>query len=567
MSQPTTRPASLKQQTDSPFPQTPESIDFRELPSSAGFSQLFLDYINEYDLLGDFFPGDFRKEPTFRAVISAMGPRRFDRARLASILERQNTEYRSGALSVANARLLGGEKCYAVVTGQQVGMFGGPLYTVYKIVTCLNLTGALKKRYPDCEFVPVFWLEGEDHDFGEVSRVTILDRGGVPVPVEYPTDSRTEGKNPGPVGELRLGAAVEEVMKSLEAALLPTEFTRALLEELRNAYSGDRTFLEAFVRWTIFLFGDSGLVFLNPNDPDLKRGLAPIFEQEIEQFPRTSQAVIQRSAELEERYHAQVKPKSINLFLLHRGGRYLIEPREHDFSLKGTRHFISREEMSRLLRDHPASFSPNVILRPIAQDFLLPTIAYVGGPSEVAYHAQLGPVYDQFGVTRPVVYPRASASFVEERAERALRKHQLPITQLFEDSDAVTERILRQVDGVNVEALFRTADDTIAAMFTELHFGLSEIDPTLKGPLDASKSKIEQALRVLQEKSVAAQKRRNETVVRQIEGAIASMMPGGILQERGLNLIYYLNKYGPETIRWLTGELKADLFKHQLLTF
>ncbi len=172
---------------------------------------------------------------------------------------------------------------------------------------------------------------------------------------------------------------------------------------------------------------DEGLVFLSANHPRLKPLLSPIFQKEISEFPQSSQLVIGQSAELEQKYHAQIKTKSINLFMFHKGGRYLIEPREPDFSLKGTRHFMGKEELLRIARETPELLSPNVVLRPMAQDTLLPTVAYVGGPSEIAYHAQLGPVYDHFGVTQPVVYPRASASFLEERVQRAMEKYGIDV--------------------------------------------------------------------------------------------------------------------------------------------
>ena len=545
----------------------PEGIDYRELPASAGFSRLFLDYLYDYEQVSPFFPADFRDPGGIASLFDSVRTRTVSRSSLSAILEKQNTQFGSGAKALENARRLRDESSYAVVTGQQVGLFGGPLYTIYKILTCLQLADSLSSRHAGMNFVPVFWLEGEDHDFEEIRGISVLDRSGSPVRVEYPRDARLQGKNTGPVGEMLLGEGMQETMKALEAALIPTEFTAGLLEAVSSDYSEEKTFLDAFVRWTVRQFGDSGLVFLNPNDPDLKRLAAPLFEREVREYPATSQLVVRQSAELEDRYHAQVKPKSINLFLLHRGGRYLIEPREHDFSLKGTRHYISKDEMSALLKDHPDEFSPNVVLRPIVQDFLLPTVAYVAGPAEVAYQAQLRPVYERFGVTQPVIYPRASASFVEERAERVMSKYQIPVLQLFEDAETVTTRILRQVDGVNIDGLFRHADEALESLLNELKFGLSEIDPTLEGPLAGTKGKIEQALRTLHEKSLAAQKRRNETAVRQIERATGTMMPGGALQERGLNLLYYMNKYGPETIRWLSGEISSTLFTHQLLTF
>jgi uncharacterized protein YllA (UPF0747 family) len=289
------------------------------------------------------------------------------------------------------------------------------------------------------------------------------------------------------------------------------------------------------------LFRDTGLVLISPNDRTLKTALSPLFVRELSEYPDVSRLVISRSAELEQEYHAQVKPKSVNLFMFHKGGRYLIEPREHDFSLKGTRHFVPKEEMLRLAAHEPWLFSPNVVLRPIAQDMLLPTAAYVAGPSEVAYHAQLGPVYARFGVPQPVVYPRASATFVPERTLRLLEKYQTGVAELLRDVDAVTAAAVEQVSEVKLDVLFDGAAARIRETMGELRFALKE-------------------------KAVAAQKRTHDTAVRQLERAHAFLVPGGTLQERSQCGALFLNRYGPAFVGRLLGELEIGGNGHQLLT-
>jgi bacillithiol biosynthesis cysteine-adding enzyme BshC len=275
--------------------------------------------------------------------------------------------------------------------------------------------------------------------------------------------------------------------------------------------------------------------------------------------------VIAQGAELEQRYHAQIKARSVNLFLFHKGGRYPIEPREQDFSLRGTRHFISPAEMLEIAHTTPELLSPNVVLRPIAQDILLPTAVYVAGPSEIAYHAQLLPVYEHLGVRQPMLYPRASASFVEDRLQRVMERYQLELPIFFDDPEQIKAKVIGQIDEVKVDRLFSEADRLVADALNELRFGLKEIDQTLQGPLDGLKSKFDANLRVLREKATAAQQRRHEAAMRQIERAAGSLLPGSVLQERTLSILYYMNKYGPELVRWLKGEMDIRGFKHQLL--
>ena len=542
-------------------------IDYRQLPPNAGgFSELFFDYVHDFPQVRQFYKHDFRDAHAYASIVEAIDRKPIDRQVLVEVLGEQNAAFGSPAKALENVALLAKPTTYAVVTGQQVGLFGGPLYTIYKTITTIKLAEKLKAKHPGLDFVPLFWLEGEDHDFAEMNNTGVLDRENKSLKVEYLPGGQMPERNLGPIGELVFDDSLSQTFAALETSLQKSEFTDSLLASVKECYATGRTFNQAFTSWMNRLFEDYGLVFISSNDARLKRRLSPLFVKEIMEFPRTSQMVIDRSAELEDRYHAQIKAKSINLFLFHKGGRYLIEPREHDFSLKGTRHFLSREELLKIAQETPELLSPNVVLRPLAQDSLLPTVAYVAGPSEIAYHAQLQPVYDNFGVTQPVIYPRASASFVDERLERALEKYQLELVTLFDDIDAVTTRVLEQIAEVKLDQIFTNTHTLIHDALHELKFGLKEIDPTLLGTLEGVKSKIDTNLSILKDKALAAQKRRNETALRQIERAAAGLLPNGNLQEREINALYFMNKYGPDLVKWLTAELDVSGFKHQIVS-
>ena len=541
-------------------------IDYRQLPLSAGgFSNLFLDYVTDFEKVRRFYSRDFRNNGDYTSAIEAIDKRPVDRATLTSVLFEQNTSFASPPRTFDNISLLGKQTTYAVVTGQQVGLFGGPLYTAFKTITAIKLARALKQKFPSLDFVPVFWIEGEDHDFPEMNNIGLPDRDGKLVKIEYLPGGVMPDRNVGAVGEMVFDASIDQTHRQVGDTLQKTEFTDALLVRLKECYAAGRTFNQSFAAWMNFLFGQEGLVFVSSNNARLKRVLSPLFEAELSQFPATSQRVIQQSAELEHSYHAQVKAKSINLFLFHKGGRYLIEPREKDFSLKGTRHFLERDELIRIARETPELLSPNVILRPIAQDILLPTLAYVAGPSEVAYQAQLTPVYEHLNVTHPVIYPRASASFVEERLVRAMEKYNLQLLDFFGDINSITSKVLEQISEVKLDEIFGNATRQVHDALNELKFGLKEVDPTLLGALETAASKVDINIGVLKEKAVAAQKRRNETAMRQIEKAANGLLPNGSLQEREVNILHFLNRYGPDLVQWLTQELDISGFKHQIL--
>jgi bacillithiol biosynthesis cysteine-adding enzyme BshC len=539
-------------------------IDFRELPAaSGGFTRLFLDYLQNAPALGEFFAGHFRDPRSYATVMENISRRQPDRSALVAVLEEQNAG--ADAATIENIEALRSGSTFAVVTGQQVGLFGGPLYTILKSITTVKLAAALKEQHPGVDVVPVFWVEGEDHDFAEVHGANVLNTEGVVSRVEYLPEGGMPERNPGAVGEIAFEPTLETTYTALAQALQQTEFTPGVLAGLRNHYRPGATFASAFVGLLRELLAGSGLVFLYPNDPRIKRLLSPLFRKEVETFPHSSRLVITQSAALEHDYHAQIKAKSLNLFLFHKGGRYLIEPRESDFSLKGTRHFLPPEELRRIAVESPELLSTNVVLRPVAQDTVLPTVAYVGGPSEVAYHAQLGPVYEFFGVTRPVIHPRASVSFVEQRLQRAMEKYELHLPEFFGDVNRISARVLESIAEVKLDALFGGTQQQVHAAMEELKFGLREVDPTLLGTYENTVQKIDTSLTVLREKAVAAQKRRNEVAIRQIEKAVNGLLPNGGLQERELNVVYFLNKYGPGFLTRLLRELVITEVRHQII--
>ncbi|MEW6512259.1 MAG: bacillithiol biosynthesis cysteine-adding enzyme BshC [Bacteroidota bacterium] len=544
-----------------------EWLDYRQIPPSAGgYSELFFDYLYDFASVRSYFPGDFREDSSYEALFKSIDARLTDRATLVEVLKEQNAAFRATSRAFDNIALLTKPSTYAVVTGQQVGLFGGPLYTVYKTVTAIKLAHKLKLRFPRRDFVPVFWIEGEDHDFSEMNHAMVLDQENTLVQASYLPGGVMPERNVGAVGEMLFDATVAQTQQTLENALGRSEYTSAVIDLLKECYRPGNSFNGAFAEWMNHLFADHGLVFISSNHPRLKSILSPLFVKELEEFPKISQLVITQSAELERKYHAQVKPKSINLFLFHKGGRYLIEPRETDFSLKGTRAFFQKEELLAIARNTPSQLSPNVVLRPICQDLLLPTVAYVAGPSEVAYHAQIQPVYEAVGVPQPVVYPRASVSLIQANLVRAMEKYGLEISEFLGDIDRVTEKVLEQIAEIKLDRLFNNVTRNVHDALSEAKFGLNEVDPTLLGAFENMSAKIDVNIGVLREKAVAAQKRRNETAVRQIERAAAGLLPGGLLQERQLNVVYFMNKYGPDLIKWLMEQIDITGFKHQVIT-
>ncbi len=542
-------------------------INYSALPqSTGGFTSLFVDYMYDFQKVQRYFETDFRPLENIATRAGEIGTRYLHREAVTSILTEQNRSLGASEKTFEHLRNLGSGNTFAVVTGQQVGILGGPLYTAYKTMTAIALAKKLNAGYPQYNFVPVFWLEGEDHDFDEIKSVGLLNPEGAPSRIDYLIGGKPIERNPGAVGEILIDGFIDQFFEQVVQNLPPTEFRPGIVETLRKAYAPSITFGKAFALLMNQLFPDDGLIFISANDSGLKKLLSPIFVKEIEDFPKVSQLIIQCSAQLEEEYHAQIKTKALNLFMFHKGGRYLPEPREHDFSLKGTRHFITKEELLRIASEHPEELSPNVALRPICQDTLLPTVAYVAGPSEIAYYAQLKNVYEFFGMKMPVIYPRASATIVEERVQKVMEKFDLDVIDFFHNPDGVQRKVAEMLSDIKIDEMFQDASRRTNELLNEMKFGLNYIDSTLLGPLDATREKIGSHLDLLREKVSQAHQRKHETALRQLAKASNSLFPNKNYQERELSLLYFTNKYGPGFLKQLQDAISVDAFAHQILS-
>jgi len=541
-------------------------LDYRDIQSvSSTFSKLFVDYVTNFEKVKEYYEADFRDAASWERTINSVTQKSVDRSRLVNILTTQNRAFHCGIRTLANIDTLLNDNTVAVVTGQQVGIFTGPLYTIYKALTTLKLTEHLSHQYPDHNFVPVFWLEGEDHDFQEVSGINIIDKENNLLKAAYhPVDERDDS-NYGAVGRIEFDDTIVSVIDQLHAALLETEFKPQLFSLLQTAYQKGMTFNRSFVHLMNDLLEESGLIFLDPNDPAIKGLLKPVFQRELESAPKTCKLMIGVSAELEKRYLAQIKPKPVNLFLFHKGGRHLIEPHAEGYALKGTRQRYSKEALMEMLESNPEIFSPNVALRPVCQDTLLPTACYVAGPAEIAYFAQLRSVYQDFGIQMPILFPRASITIVEERVQRVCEKYSLGLKDFLGDPDMLRQSIAERVSDIRMEELFGGTLVSLTETLDALETGLSQIDQTLAGGVATAKKKIEYQIDNLKHKAIAAQKRNSEATLRQIDKASLHLYPYSNFQERELSIVHFLNKYGLEFLRWLKDELVIDKFRHQVI--
>ncbi len=537
-------------------------IHYGEIP---GFSNLFLDYISEFENVSKYYKRNVHSAGEYPALFEILAKKeRTVNSITADIIKKQYAGYSPSKKTLHNIELLKAGSTIAVVTGQQLGIFGGPLYTIYKTITAIKLCAQLKEKYEEYNFVPVFWLESEDHDFDEVSGTTILGRENQIVELKY-NDGLEEEINRGPVSKNVFNDNFDEVLNNLKENLRDTEFKKQVLEYIETIYHRDATFSSSFFGLMFGIFDEYGLVILDPSDKEIKELLKPVFKQELSNFREHTNILVERSAELDDLYHAQVKVKPINLFMIEENERLLIEPYENDYRLKGKRKKFTREEIMNLAETNPEKFSPNVLLRPICQDYLLPTAFYVAGPGEISYFAQLMPLYDLFKVNAPFIYPRASATIIEKGVKNIFDKFGLAFIDFLFEDNAVFSKVMDTISDVKIESVFSEANKNIELTFDNIRAYLFNIDKTLVELANKTQERVFQSVDQLKAKSADAEKKKHDTVFRQLAKVSNILFPNQTLQEREINFIYFVNKYGFDFLKDLFNELSVSKFEHQII--
>ncbi len=539
-------------------------IPFGEMP---GFPNLFLDYVYEFENVASFYKNNFRNTETYPAIFSNMlGRKNSNQAAVANILLHQYANLLPSGKTQQNIGLLRKQNTLSVVTGQQLGILGGPLYTVYKIITAIKLAGELTNKYPEVNFVPVFWLEGEDHDFEEIRHVSISDETNACKRISYAMPEGFEEEKYS-VGSVVITEEIDAFFHTMEGSLRKTDFTNDFLPDLKRFYAQGKTFKVAFKELLFRLFDAYGLVIFDPADPLAKKLVSSVYVKEIKEFRAHTAALIERSAELEEVYHAQVKVRPLNLFYHVDGKRYAIDPDEEGgFKLRKKRMKFSVDELLKDAEQNPSNFSPNVLLRPICQDALLNTAFYVGGPSEISYFAQVMPLYDFFDIPAPIIYPRASVTLLEKHLAVSLIKYKLTLQNLYLKQESLHELLLSNALPVSFSALFEKTEKEIISAIDSLRVSLSEIDKTTGDASERYKVKMISALGEYKNKALEAEKKKQEVMIRQAQKLLTAAYPEGELQERCYNVFSYVNKYGLEIIAKIYSEISLAEFSHQVIT-
>ena len=539
-------------------------INFSDIPKN---HNLFLDYLYEFENVREYYKHDFRDKDDYLHLFKSISEsRKAKQLELSPIIKNQYSSLQNvSGKTLRNIELLAREKTIAVVTGQQLGILGGPLYTIYKIITAIRLANQFTERYDEFKFVPVFWLEGDDHDFNEVRSINLLDNENQVLTVGYKEEINDDDAKQS-IGNINFDEALNDFFNKYEIGLKDSDFKNELLVKLKECYQVGKSFKQSIKELLFWMFDEYGLVFLDPQDPQVKSLLKPIFQKEINDFTLHTQKLIQVSAKLEELYHAQVKVKPVNLFYHTDDGRYSVEPVDEIFKLRRKRKQFTKDEILAEIENSPERFSPNVLLRPICQDYLLPTGFYIGGPSEISYFAQVTPLYDFYDIITPIIYPRSSVTLLEKNIGAALDKYDLTMNDIFLGLDGLKEKVIAELSENNIDKAFKDALIEIDLTFDKLKENLFAVDKTLVDASARYRERVISSINELKSKAIKAQETKHETTIRQLTRISNLLYPLGNLQEREINFTYFYNKYGKDFISKIYDDISVSEFEHQIIS-
>jgi bacillithiol synthase len=529
----------------------PDCISFNAVPHT---THIFRDYLSYSPDIRKFYP-----TPPDAAHIAAFAksvtPDLERHAKVADALERQNRAWGASQATLRNLdRLRKG--AFAVVTGQQVGLFGGPLLSMLKAATVLALAKQVEALGVDC--VPIFWMASEDHDLAEVNQSLLLTQELSLAPFTAPV----HGTAGAPVARLHFAEGTNHLVG--QAAELLGESLAA--DYLRESYAEGETFSNAYAKLYTRIFGEHGLTFLDPADAELHRIAAPLFTEAIRRAGELDDAILARNRELQAgHYHEQVKvtAQSTPLFALVNGVRVPVHRNNGDFKIE--RETLSSDELLQRIAASPENFNANVLLRPVLQDYWLPTLAYIGGPAEIAYFAQVGMVYEKLlGRITPVV-SRLSASLIEPRIEKLLNKYNVQLPELFHGEYELRDCLAAHSLPPELNRSFDGARQAVQEAMRRVTDSLQKLDPTLVDAAGLASSKMQYQVSRLQKRAAKAELRRTEILTRHAAQIENALYPHKTLQEREIGGLYFYAKYGPPLIDRLIELAQERCPEHKVM--
>ena len=514
------------------------------------FSKTVIDYLNNDEKLKPFYDYPCSIE-SFKQKIEERKNNPVNRKILVDVLTRQYSIIPSFQHSLLSQLL--DENTFTITTGHQLNIFTGPLYFVLKIFSAINLAEELKRNYPLYNFIPVYWMASEDHDFAEINHIHVFDKK-----VEWNMNAK------GACGRLNT-SSLKSVIEELKTVLGESEHAKKLISIFENSYLSNHTLADATCFLVNELFGKYGLLIIDADDIELKKLAIPLFKKELVENFSFKDASISTEA-LSINYKTQIHPRSINLFYLKDGIRERIEFINEQFEVLNTEFRFNSKEMLALMETHPEYFSPNVVLRPLFQELILPNLAYIGGGAEISYWLQLKRMFDKQHISFPVLVLRDSLMLIDKNLEKKISELGFTVMDLFLSYDELVKKFMHEQVLTGQAISFAHESASIEKIFDNLFTKTTQIDATLAGAVNAEKQKALNGIKTLEDKITKALKRKNETSLNQIKNIKDKLFPENELHERYFNFSMYYLKYGDDFFNELKNAINPLEKKFLVLT-
>lgn len=516
------------------------SIPFRE---THYFSEFICDYLDEKNELKSLY-NRFPKLEYFKAQIEekSLSVRAQSRTTLVQNLKRQYNTFNTSKLTLENIESLGNDNTFTVTTGHQLNLFTGPLYFLYKIISTINLTKQLKSKYPEYNFVPIYWMASEDHDFDEINFFNFKGKK-----IQWNSEQK------GAVGHFKT-EGLENVLKALSSEFGKGQHAENLKEWFKKAYLNHSNLSDATRYLANALFGEYGLVILDADDSELKRLFIPQMQKEL--VHRTAfKTVTETNAALENLgLKIQVNPRDINLFYIAEGLRERIVETNGSYQLLNTNISWSKSELLKHLDEAPERFSPNVIMRPLYQEVILPNLCYIGGGGELAYWLQLKSNFEAHNVVFPMLLLRDSVLQIPEKFLEKLEKLNVSVKDLFLNQHDLETKVTKRISDIKID--FSTQKEHLKQQFIDLYQLAEQTDKSFEGAVAAQERKQIKGLEHLEKRLLKAQKRKLNDHVERITEIQDILFPNQSLQERQLNFSELYLEYGDKLIPELIKALE-----------
>ncbi len=531
-----------------------------------GYSKLFIDYIENYDNVSEFFNGNPNERQAWESQLSACDSHDYQREQLVRILLKHNRDRTENNLITHEIHKLLDSKCIAVVTGQQTGVFWGPLYTIYKALTAVRFARKLEQEYNN-PVVPLFWMEVDDHDFEEIRHVYMMTSSGTVKRFDY---SDEYAEKPVPSKFRSVVFDFNNLLNEIAENFGDGDYAKDIIDTCETVYTSGKCLTDCFVDFFREFFPDEPLIFLNPGDSAVKQLASPFFVRVLGQNNELHKQInTQTEALFSKTYSSQVTLRPDMYHLFRTDGK--MRTRLNGFALgkdSADTVALTDAEIDTFVEEEVNSLSTDVLFRPLLQDYLLPTVAYIGGASEISYIAQLKKAYELLGLSMPILIPRWSATVIEWKNIKFLKKMKCDPMQIIKgNGQELLQELMKEVSGSSFDNQFENAFDQLQTRLEEIRKLGESLDSTLVKMVDKSEQKMKYQLEKIENRFHAALQTANKIAADRSQRALNAVIPNNSMQERTFSILHYMLRYGRDFPRFLSQQVTLQTNHHHIIEF